>query len=411
MIKKIYFGSLLFFAAALLSAANLYFKGTTDKSPIEYKSGETMKFSVSLMEDGKPVGGKRLFWTLRSDEGITASGESVSSADKPFEYETSLSKPGFVHLRIVAVDENGKQLKDSHTYEGGACADFAKIKSSAKEPKDFDSFWKRQKARLAKVPLKSKMVKVKPYNENYESFEVWIDCVGKPVRAFLSYPKGAAEKSLPASVIFSGYGVYSVGPELGDGKSLVLRVNPHSIDNGRPKEYYEALKNGELKGFGWNEKENSDPETTYFNHMILRAFRSLEFVKSQPQWDGKNLAVSGGSMGAFQCISAAALDHDVTYCHAVVPWMCDLNGVNVGRLNGWLPKYTEALGYYDTTNQVKRVKCELFIDAGLGDYTCPPSGEAVLYNNAKCKKTILFTQGRTHSYQPPEKLTCRKSNK
>ncbi|MFR6032152.1 MAG: hypothetical protein ACLUKN_02600 [Bacilli bacterium] len=38
----------------------------------------------------------------------------------------------------------------------------------------------------------------------------------------------------------------------------------------------------------------------------------------------KNLAVSGGSMGAFQCISAAALDHDVTYCHAVVPWMCDL---------------------------------------------------------------------------------------
>ena len=140
MIKKIYFGSLLFFAAALLSAANLYFKGTTDKSPIEYKSGETMKFSVSLMEDGKPVGGKRLFWTLRSDEGITASGESVSSADKPFEYETSLSKPGFVHLRIVAVDENGKQLKDSHTYEGGACADFAKIKSSAKEPKDFDSF-------------------------------------------------------------------------------------------------------------------------------------------------------------------------------------------------------------------------------------------------------------------------------
>ncbi len=255
------------------------------------------------------------------------------------------------------------------------------------------------------------MVKVKPYNENYESFEVWIDCVGKPVRAFLSYPKGAAEKSLPASVIFSGYGVYSVGPELGDGKSLVLRVNPHSIDNGRPKEYYEALKNGELKGFGWNEKENSDPETTYFNHMILRAIRSLEFVKSQPQWDGKNLAVSGGSMGAFQCISAAALDHDVTYCHAVVPWMCDLNGVNVGRLNGWLPKYTEALGYYDTTNQVKRVKCELFIDAGLGDYICPPSGEAVLYNNAKCKKTILFTQGRTHSYQPPEKLTCRKSNK
>ena len=110
MIKKIYFGSLLFFAAALLSAANLYFKGTTDKSPIEYKSGETMKFSVSLMEDGKPVGGKRLFWTLRSDEGITASGESVSSADKPFEYETSLSKPGFVHLRIVAVDENGNRL-------------------------------------------------------------------------------------------------------------------------------------------------------------------------------------------------------------------------------------------------------------------------------------------------------------
>lgn len=47
-------------------------------------------------------------------------------------------------------------------------------------------------------------------------------------------------------------------------------------------------------------KENEDPETTYFNGMMLRLIRSLEYAKSLPEWDGKNLTVQGHSQGGMQ---------------------------------------------------------------------------------------------------------------
>ncbi|MBS5529908.1 acetylxylan esterase, partial [bacterium] len=64
--------------------------------------------------------------------------------------------------------------------------------------------------------------------------------------------------------------------------------------------------------------------------------------------------------------------------------------------------YVDALGYYDTINHAKRIKCPVEITrAGLGDYTCPPSGVAILYNNIKSPKKIRWFQGSTHGYVPP----------
>ena len=40
--------------------------------------------------------------------------------------------------------------------------------------------------------------------------------------------------------------------------------------------------------------------------------------------------------------------------------------------------------------------------AGLGDYTCQPSSLAILWNNLKCPKTIVWMQGSEHGYVPPE---------
>jgi cephalosporin-C deacetylase-like acetyl esterase len=40
--------------------------------------------------------------------------------------------------------------------------------------------------------------------------------------------------------------------------------------------------------------------------------------------------------------------------------------------------------------------------AGLGDYTCPPSGVTVFYNNVKAPKKITYVQGSTHGFTPPD---------
>jgi cephalosporin-C deacetylase-like acetyl esterase len=77
----------------------------------------------------------------------------------------------------------------------------------------------------------------------------------------------------------------------------------------------------------------------------------------------------------------------------------------MGRLRGWRPDWTEALGYYDIVNHAKRVKCPVTISAGLGDYVCPPSGVAILYNNIKSPKSLEVTQGKKHGdfgYKAPK---------
>ena len=61
------------------------------------------------------------------------------------------------------------------------------------------------------------------------------------------------------------------------------------------------------------------------------------------------------------------------------------------------------MDYYDAANHAKRVKCPVVIPrGGIGDYTCPPSGVAVAYNNIKTPKKIFWVQGSTHGYIPDE---------
>ena len=195
---------------------------------------------------------------------------------------------------------------------------------------------------------------------------------------------------------YMGYGVASATPSSSPGM-LTLSINVHGIENGREAEYY---KSQNLTNYGFNSGENARPETSYFLGMILRVLRSLELLKTQPEWNGQDLVVSGGSQGGFQAIAGAALDQDVTQCLAHIPWLCDLGGPTAGRLKGWRPDYTKGLGYFDAVNMAKRVACEISISAGLGDYVCPPSGVTVLYNNLKSQKRLELIQGKTHQFNP-----------
>jgi len=399
---------------AMAFAGELSFRGETDKSPVTYKPGEKMIFRVQLLDDSKPLAGKKLKWTRRGDDQKTDKGEAVSSATQPLIIETSIDMPGFVHITVNVFNDNGKAAKDAKNkdikFDGGAGVELAKL-ASLPEPGDFDAFWAKQKEKLAKVPLKSSLTEIPSGNPKFLVYDVKVDCVGgKPVSGYFAKPKDAAAKSLPAQVNFRGYGVGSAMLYTQAGK-LIFSFNTHSIENGKDEAYYKKLGEGELSGYAFNKEQNSNPETAYFNGMILRVLRALEFIKAQPEWDGKNLIMQGGSQGGFMALVAAGLDADVTRCAAVKPWCCDLGGVTLGRLRGWRPDYTAALDYYDPVNHAKRIKGETVIFSGLGDYACPPSGLTVLYNNIKAPKQIEYTQGVTHGYAPPNPQKFILSNK
>jgi cephalosporin-C deacetylase-like acetyl esterase len=91
--------------------------------------------------------------------------------------------------------------------------------------------------------------------------------------------------------------------------------------------------------------------------------------------------------------------------------MCDLRGIEDGRLRGWRPDPAVGLDYYDTVNAGARVTCETVITAGLGDYVCPPSGITSLYHAVKGTKTITWLQNKTHPYTAPAYDTYTRSTK
>ena len=96
----------------------------------------------------------------------------------------------------------------------------------------------------------------------------------------------------------------------------------------------------------------------------------------------------------------------VTDVSSSITGFCDMGAELAGRLRGRWPKikFVEPLGYFDPVNFAKRVPSTCRVDiprAGLGDYTCQPSGLAILWNNLKCPKTMLWMQGSEHGHVPP----------
>jgi cephalosporin-C deacetylase-like acetyl esterase len=399
-----------------LDAQKISFRGETEKA--FFAPGETMKFTFDVNYGDQPAPEKpyTLKWTRTGDDGKKANGNEAVVPGQPIVVTTSMDQPGFVRIQAVLVDNKGRMVKKKNNqgklanidFDGGAGVEIEKLQAVADEPADFDAFWDKQKAKLVAVPLKFKMEKVSKPDAKVEVYSVSVDCAGpRPVTGYLTIPAGAKDKSLPASVSYHGYGTnVQKAPASGPGNRINFNVNAHGYDLGQDDAYYKDFfakikSNGQIYAF--DPKQNSDPETAYFNGMALRVMRSLQFVKSLPQWNGKDLTVSGGSQGGLQTIWAAALDPDVTSANSSITWCCDFAGTTKGRLGGWRPSYVPALNYYDSVFHAKRIKCPIMIPrAGLGDYVCPPSGLAVLYNNIKSPKKIVWVQGSTHGFVPPK---------
>lgn len=384
-------------------AGELSISGATEKPEAVFAPGEAILFQIQILEDGKPAAGKKLKWKRTGDDAEIETGEVVSSDTEPLTIKTSMDKPGFVRLEVWAVDDQGKAILSAKNipvrFDGGAAIEPAKLTQAVPEPADFDEFWAAQIGKLKEVPVKFTMAEVPSADPGFLTYDVKIDCAGgRPVSGYLTKPKDAAPKSLKANGTYMGYGISSAKPYQFPG-TLMLCINAHGIENGREPEYYKGLN---LAKYGFNNTENAKPETSYFLGMILRVLRSLEFLKAQPEWNGRDLIVSGGSQGGFQSLAGAALDRDVTKCMVNVPWMCDVAGTSAGRLKGWRPDYAEGLGYYDAVNMARRVTCPTTISAGLGDYVCPPSGVTILYNNLGGAKRLDLVQGKTHQFAPKD---------
>ena len=402
--------------------------GVTGKDPLTYAPGEKMTFTLKLADLGQEIPkNSRIWWKRTGDDGLVVTG-SVAATEAPVTVTTSLDRPGFVRLRAELTDaackryerKGGADFGESRGvyFDGGAGVKPYEI-AEYPEPKDFDAFWAKRKARLAALPLKADVVEI-PVESNTVArlFQVSVNCAGpRPMTAYMTIPRKAFTegRKYPVTLTFEGYYAalgHPKPPKVGGGvwNGIYINVNAHGYELGREKEYYQEFRasiesNGQ--SYGFDPAQNAKAESSYFNGWTYRIMRAVQYARTIPQWDGKSITATGGSQGGLQSVWAATLGEGVTSLYVSVPWSCDFGRTEMGRNHGpWYVKWAPALGYFDPVYHIKRLSpdCKFSIGrAGLGDYICPPSGVALLYKNAAAKqKSINWVQGSTHAYVPPK---------
>lgn len=384
-----------------------------DKPDGFYKVGEEAVCTAVLLKDGKAVTGETGRFTVKFD-GQVVKTQDFNCNGAPVTIKAAGERPGWLYFGVEALDENGCPRKGEGVYrhhmkpsivgEIGAVFDADKIRPAEPRPADFDAYWDGCRAKLDTVPVEAVLTAVEapePHRGRIECFAIEVKCYGaRPVTGYLAYPRGARAKSLPACVDFLSAVWQDQRVEaacsMASGGALALFSNWHGLPCGRDAAFYRATDKTwiaqEADGGGWS--GDTDRDTWILHDMFYRVMRALDFIKSRPEWDGKNLIVRGGSGGGAQAIAAAALDKDVTMALVSVPGLCDFNGFKVGRGSSvWSyrgpeglarikadPRIQRATAYHDGVHFAPRITCDIFVCTGFTDELCTPASVYAFYN-------------------------------
>lgn len=383
----------------------------SDRNDAMYKAGETVSFRISVTQNGEPSQARRVVWTILKN-GVTPVASGTSSLQEgDISVGAKLDEPGFLLCEASVPGEK--------PVLGGAAVDPLAIQPSSKAPQDFDSFWEEQLKQLQAVPKNFKVSPVTSPLPGLATFDLQADCIGKAVSGYFARPAEAEKGSLPAILILHGAGVGSGRLEIAANWAqkgmLALDINAHGLPNGKPDEFYNDLARSELKDYPLTGREKR--ESIYFLGMFLRVVRALDFLTSQPEWDGRTLVVFGGSQGGAQSLAGAALDGRVSFVVAAIPAMCDHSEGLAGRDPGW-PKFIsaetarsrdvlKAVSYFDMVNFASRIKVPGFFTVGFLDKTCPPTTVYAAYNQVKGEKSIFNDITAGHTTTPEAKRLMR----
>lgn len=405
--------------------ASIQVRVAPDRAGWTYSVGEPVKFHIDATADSESLAGVSVRYTVGPEQmpadertgALTPNGLTIDGG--------TLAEPGFLRC-VVKIEYDGR------TYRGLATAAFSPelIKPTQTDPPDFDRFWAAQKAELPKIPLEARAI-LQPdlctaaadvYHVSFQN--VGFDPSSKPSRIYgiLCLPKGKGP--FPAILRVPGAGVraYSGWRDAAAKGIITLEIGIHGIPVNLSPEIYEQLGLGALSAYFLNGLDDRDHY--YYRRVYLGCVRANDYLTTLPQFDGKNLAVIGGSQGGQLAIVTAALDPRVMALGCYYPAYCDVTGSLHNRAGGWpqmmkpdrpnevsrsaTAEKIATTGYYDTVNFARRLKVPGYYSWGYNDEVCPPTSVFAAYNVITAPKQLLLTLERGHETIPEqsEKLTA-----
>lgn len=377
-----------------------------------YQTGENAKVEVSFCKYGIPRDGE-LKYSIGNDMLQPDKHGSVKLKNGRAVINMGTKKtPGFRDMKL-SVSLDGKTYE--HHIKVGFSVD--KIKPYTQEPQDFRSFWQKNVEELKQVPMSYTKQLYKDYcTDKIDCYlvKLQIDKMGHSMYGFLFYPKNAQPGKHPVVLCPPGAGIKTIKDPMrnkyyAENGFVRFEVEIHGLDPRISSETFGEISrafNDRNGGYLANGLENKD--IYYMKHVYVGLVRCIDFLTSLPEWDGKNVAVQGGSQGGALAIIAAGLDSRVTQCVANHPALSDMAGYAAKGGTGGYPHFCRqpqilsnkdclnTLAYFDVVNFARYVKAPTYLTWGYNDVTCPPTTSYAVWNTLKCTKESLLTPINEH---------------
>lgn len=382
-----------------------------DRPDWVYAPGEKVTFLIRAVRNGSDVVGAQVTYSVGPEMlPPTVTQSSVVGRDGLRVDGGTLAAPGFLRC-LVRVQEDG------YTYQGLATAAFApeKIQPVVRDPEDFDAFWQSAREDLAKVPLDARRTLVPELSTaTVDVYHVSLQNVGRArVFGMLAEPK--APGKYPAILGVPGAGVSKIPPmiELAEKGAITMAIGIHGIPLTLDPGVYTALGSGALNGYWAYNLDSRD--RYYYRRVYLGCLRANDYLTSLPSWNGRDLAVTGGSQGGALSIVTAGFDPRVKALAASYPALADMAGYTEGRAGGWphvfrasgansqrTKEKLETAAYYDVVNFARRVKVPGIYTWGYNDQTCPPTSMYAAYNVIPGPKQLVLALETGHGRVPEQ---------
>lgn len=417
MMRKILFILVAFFATIFVSAENYPYRSdvlwvtTPDHANWIYDCGEKATIDIQFYKYGIPRDGTISYEIandmLKGDKKGTAELKNGKATIKIGTKKT----PGFRDLRLSI-------MIDGKTYTHHIKVGFSpeKIVPYTKEPADFLEFWKSELENVRKTPLNYSRELAPEYcTDKIDCYLVKLkyDSQGHSLYGYLFVPKDAKVKNHPAVLCPPGAGIKTIKEPLrhkyyAENGMLRFEIEIHGLNPKLSQSVFDDISkafSSNDNGYIQNGLDNRD--SYYMKHVFLGCVRALDFLRLLPEWDGKNLAVQGGSQGGALSIISSAIDSEhVNLCVANHPAMSDMAGyVEDGHTGGW-PNFRnksqlsddriKTLAYYDVVNFAPYVKAKVYMTWGYNDATCSPTTSYAVWNRFTCTKEPLITPINEH---------------
>jgi len=394
---------------------------TPDHPDSYYRLGQPAMLRVIVREGGVPVNGtilrykvaSEMFLPEQSDSVFFVNGEALVSMG-------TMTEPGFLACQYEFRAADGKNYKDlvKVAYEP------EKIESFTPMPKDFDQFWQKALKEARKVDFQPVYFDVADATNDKLLTKLVRLRVGKDkwIYGMLTIPRDGNQH--PVVLCPPGAGSTKVFPSdyFGNEGMIYMKIEIHDNDPRIPDDEYNRMR--AKKCDGYMRRGMASKDTYYYKDVYVGCARAVDFLCSLPEWDGKNVIVTGGSQGGALTIVTATLNEKVTMCAPFYPALCDLTGFLHQRAGGW-PKFfsgfykdgridiphdqaVETLQYFDVVNFARQLKVPTFMSWGYNDDTCSPTSVWAAWNEIQAPKEKDITPSSGHWRFPSSQNKCLK---